>query len=214
MVEGTTENGASVSWNVGIRSSNIYDGPVTLTFVAYDKAGNSSIKRYPCSVSNNGPRFAGFSYGTDDNGNGVIDSGELIDERSHIYASENREGLDKNGNKVTSITRKNSSDIHAVAQLLDGESDRITVKGLFKVVPEVVGGNRGLGYSYTYLGTDETTHTTAKQRLSELGASGLRDSEDLSITITVRDFIENEIKEGDQWFRFDIYDNTVANYGE
>ena len=53
------------------------DGNVTMSFVAYDAAGNYTSQNINQKISNNAPRIAGVVFGTDTNLDGQIKGNEI-----------------------------------------------------------------------------------------------------------------------------------------
>ena len=215
MIEGIIESGTMCTWKAFIDSKLILDGDVKLHFVAFDKAGNAVEKEYDANVKNNAPRLYGVKYGTDVNGNGTIEAGEYITNFNDIYSvhsgSTTYYGYDgSTDNPKTEITA----------------TERLTVKDSLKVVPRVVGGNLGLGYTYTYKQnpTVPTTTTTSFKAYSGAGHYNSDDTElrpdTLGIEIGQKDFIQH-IKDGEQNITFKLWDKTdgttagsTSNYAE
>ena len=211
MIEGIIESGTMCTWKAFIDSKLILDGDVKLHFVAFDKAGNATEKEYSAIVRNNAPRLYGVKYGTDVNGNGTIEAGEYITTFNDIYSvhsgSTTYYGYDgSTDNPKTEITA----------------TERLTVKDSLKVVPRVVGGNLGLGYTYTYKqnpAVPTTTTTSFKDYTSEGHSTDLR-PDNLGIEIEQEFFIGN-INDGDQEITFNLWDKTdgttvgsTSNYAE
>ena len=215
MIEGIIESGTMATWKAFIDSKLILDGDVKLHFVAFDKAGNATEKIYDAIVKNNSPRLYGVKYGTDVNGNGTIEAGEYITNFNDIYSvhsgSTTYYGYDgSTDNPKTEITA----------------TERLTVKDSLKVVPRVVGGNLGLGYTYTYKQNPAvpTTTTTSFKAYSGAGHYNSDDTElrpdTLGIEIGQKDFIQH-IKDGEQNITFKLWDKTdgttagsTSNYAE
>ena len=198
MIEGIIESGTMCTWKAFIDSKLILDGDVKLHFVAFDKAGNAVEKEYDANVKNNAPRLYGVKYGTDVNGNGTIEAGEYITTFNDIYSvhsgSTTYYGYDgSTDNPKTEITA----------------TERLTVKDSLKVVPRVVGGNLGLGYTYTYKpdpALPATTTTSFKDYTSEGHSTDLR-PDTLGIEITQKFFIQH-INDGEQDITFNLWDKT------
>lgn len=198
MIEGIIESGTMCTWKAFIDSKLILDGDVKLHFVAFDKAGNAVEKEYDANVKNNAPRLYGVKYGTDVNGNGTIEAGEYITTFNDIYSvhsgSTTYYGYDgSTDNPKTEITA----------------TERLTVKDSLKVVPRVVGGNLGLGYTYTYKpdpALPATTTTSFKDYTSEGHSTDLR-PDTLGIEIEQKFFIGN-ISDGEQEITFNLWDKT------
>ena len=202
MIEGIIESGTMCTWKAFIDSKLILDGDVKLHFVAFDKAGNAVEKEYDANVKNNAPRLYGVKYGTDVNGNGTIEANEYITTFNDIYSvhsgSTTYYGYDgSTDNPKTEITA----------------TERLTVKDSLKVVPRVVGGNLGLGYTYTYK-PDPALPATTTTSFKAYSGAGHYNSDDtelrpdtLGIEIGQKDFIQ-KIQDGDQKITFDLWDKT------
>jgi len=215
MIEGVRQNGTTYNWTASIDSSLIYDGPITIHFVAFDAAGNMTYKKYSGNVSNNAPRIAGVSFGTDNNGNGVIsDDDEMITAYSGWYNkdSENKQtGVTQNGKKANG---QNVSVFNVGYNEYDKKWETaLVVKGDVKVVPEIVGGNTGLGYSVMQGNTILKNYTDYKN-VGHSSDGSIRPTKDLDlgidleITLTVKDFLDNSIPDGEKQFSFLIWDKT------
>lgn len=211
MIEGIIESGTMCTWKAFIDSKLILDGDVKLHFVAFDKAGNATEKEYSAIVRNNAPRLFGVKYGTDVNGNGTIEDGEYVKTFNDIYSVQSGSttyyGYDGSTNKPkTEITA----------------TERLTVKDSLKVIPRVVGGNLGLGYTYTYKQNHTDPDSAAKTEPStgiaeyspaEGHATDLRYKDDplgtekLGIEITQKFFIQH-INDGEQDITFNLWDKT------
>ena len=202
MVEGISNSGTTYTWTVSINSSLIYDGPININFVAFDAAGNAIKNTYSGIVSNNQPRIAGVKFGTDENGNGSVEENELNKGWSGIYANVSSSipaGYITMTQKATSLSIPE-----------DLNTSALKIKGKTVVKPEIVGGNSGLGYTYS-VGT-YSTETTTDLSNEHSDSNDIRD--DLDIAITVEDFIKNNISEGAQTFTFNIWDKTEGlTYG-
>lgn len=215
MIEGIIESGTMCTWKAFIDSKLILDGDVKLHFVAFDKAGNATEKEYSAIVRNNAPRLYGVKYGTDVNGNGTIEDGEYIktfnDKYSVLVGTTPYYGYEgSTGNPKTKITA----------------TERLTVKDSLKVVPRVVGGNLGLGYTYTYK-PDPALPATTTTSFKAYSGAGHYNSDDitlrpdtLGIEIGQKDFIQH-IQDGEQKITFKLWDKTdgttvgsTSNYAE
>lgn len=215
MIEGIIESGTMCTWKAFIDSKLILDGDVKLHFVAFDKAGNAVEKEYDANVKNNAPRLYGVKYGTDVNGNGTIEDDEYIKTFNDKYSVQSGtttyygyEG--STGNPKTEITA----------------TERLTVKDSLKVVPRVVGGNLGLGYTYTYK-PDPALPATTTTSFKAYSGAGHYNSDDitlrpdtLGIEIGQKDFIQH-IQDGEQKITFKLWDKTdgttvgsTSNYAE
>lgn len=201
MVESYSET--SGEWTVAVNSQNILDGPIDIHFVAFDKAGNKTSSSYSGTVSNNTPRIAGIRLGTDLNGNNVVDNDELITVYSGLYdtASDNKitgvsvNGQKPNGEKVTSL------------DISDNGNAVMTIKGTSKFIPEIVGGNTSLGWSYA---VDSVKHPFTKfTGAGHSDSDDVRDTATTTIELTMVDFLKDKVTDGEnKKFTFSIWDET------
>ena len=150
ITESFTNQGSEWYFDASVNSKNLPDGPITLHMVAFDKAGNCSewasyrtdtegnIIDLDFVVSNNAPRIAGMIIGTDENGDGIVDDDEFIEEGySTIYAL----GYDnKTGDPITNTTLP--------VQNGNTPNSALTIKGHTEIKPELVGGNGQIYYKY------------------------------------------------------------------
>lgn len=124
----------------------------------------------PAFVSNNRPRIAGVIFGTDYNGNGIIDTDEKITSyRAHQTKGEYDANHADDVWGITSITGftgnsssdktvydpngKQKKDPNLKAEKLKTEltldiEDKMTVRGYTEITPEIVGGNGAIYYQY------------------------------------------------------------------
>lgn len=202
MVEGISKSGTTFNWTASINSSLISDGPINIHFVAFDAAGNAISNVYSGNVANNQPRLAGVKFGTDENGNSTIEDSELQTAWSGIYA--NTEGAIPAGYKTA--TEKVLS--LSIPENLDRAA--LKVKGLTVVKPEVVGGNNGLGYTYSVDSYTSTIATLSSQHSdSDEIRTGLND-----VVISVEDILKNSITDGEKTFTINVWDKTEGlTYG-
>lgn len=214
MVEGVTQSGTTWKWSASIDSSLILDGAITMNFVAFDQAGNASgVKQYSGTISNNAPRIAGVKFGNDDNNNGKVDEDELVTTYSMIYTSLNNGGI-RNG--YVSANQIADNVVIPFANSNGTYSDAINIKGAFLVRPEIVGGNKGIGYNYKVTRGDadiysvsevkrlSTVHSSGDEVRSEKNGTNLDD-----IEISVREMVSNGISDGSNAvFDFTLWDYT------
>ena len=209
MIESAIRNGTAYNWSASINSSNIHDGIVTVHFVAFDNAGNVTHKSFKAKVANNAPRIAGAVYGTDSNGNNVLDESEKIYSYHLVNTKDENYGDRRNyGNGYKIKTKQTSLDIGS-------NSDYLVVKGALTVIPEIVGGNDGLGYTYEYTTTSTSTPTYQKPLTKYTGVGNGNDTDirtdDLSMAIPLTEFLNagHKVKEGEvQTVKFVIWDYT------
>lgn len=214
MVEGVSQSGTTWKWSASIDSSLILDGAITMSFVAFDQAGNvSGVKQYSGTVSNNAPRIAGVMFGNDDDNNGTVDEDELVKTYSMIYTSLNNGGI-RNGY----ISANQIADDVVIPSQVSGGTyiDALNVKGSFLVRPEIVGGNHGIGYNYKVSrgGTDiysvndvvrlSSVHSSGDEVRSESSGTKLDD-----IEISLEEMVSKGISDGSNAvFDFTLWDYT------
>ena len=172
MVETITQTGSSYNWTASIVSTKIPDGPITIHVVAIDNAGNTNYGYVKTKVENNRPRIAKVLLGTDLNEDGYYDwnaseapvttgdsekdtkNGKAFGEFSYFSALNSKSG-------------KAQSDV-----TLDSSSFKV-ISGLC-IIPEFVGGNKGLAYilenpsdlaKATYKSGDVVSEMTSKNNI-------------------------------------------------
>jgi hypothetical protein len=201
MIEGVQFSGGEYSWNASIDSSNMLDGNVTMSFVGYDAAGNYTECSIAQKISNNAPRIAGVSFGTDIDLDGSIAVNEMTETYSAAFTNvvNVKDGLYYNGQ---------NTDGEWITEYTIPES--ITVKGAVKLKPMIVGGNTALGWQYTYKTKTGATQSTAVTTYAGVGHSndGSVRTSDLSINISLKNFLAINIGEGNQNLKFTIWDKT------
>ena len=145
MVESVLKTGTTWKWEANINSRNIPDGTVTLHYVAFDAAGNYSAKEIPdLQIANNAPRLASLKVWTDYNGNGQQDENEFDTK----YYSKKTVVI---GGKSQTKSQDLTSDLLLSGNDKDdstGGSAFMTIKAETKLIPELVGGNGDLYYTY------------------------------------------------------------------
>ena len=201
MIEGVQFSGGGYNWNASIDSSNMLDGNVTMSFVGYDAAGNYTERSIAQKISNNAPRIAGVSFGTDIDLDGSIAVNEMTETYSAAFTNvvNVKDGLYYNGQ---------NTDGEWITEYTIPES--ITVKGAVILKPMIVGGNTELGWQYTYKTKNGTTQSTAVTQYAGVGHSndGSVRTSDLPINISLKNFLAINIGEGNQNLKFTIWDKT------
>lgn len=174
----------------------------TLTSSIIEKNSySSSTYAAAAYVSNNAPRLANLTVGSDRNGNGKIDD----DETTILYTSaKNWE------NKITELTAGTSSNAF------------ITAKGKTEIRPEILGGNGSLFYTYDIKKNDGSAITASgsKVDLKDADGNALTGSESEEnaqtavITMQLGDFLNKNITDctADKPHQasFTIFDSTEA----
>ena len=156
MIESVDKSGTTWEWSASICSRNISDGPVTLHYVVFDKAGNYTEASVDGTVSNNRPRIAGVIVKTDYNGDGdVTDDGETINNYSILFNDAYKEYytggegpawiFDPEARVKNTASKK---PLPTEQTFGDVDSPVAVLRGYTKIQPEIVGGNDGIYYSY------------------------------------------------------------------
>ncbi len=219
MVERYSET--SGEWTVSIDSNNIKDGAITIHFVAYDKAGNITYKAYNCVVANNVPRFAGVKFGTDINGDGKVEGDEIKTTYTGWYNIDpenknKKDGITENGSaangeKITlwAIPGKTNN----ITEMDDNADPVMTIKGKLKVIPEIVGGNDGLGWNYK-INNGNYIYNKYKE-MTGAGHSGSTDIRSTNLTtFEIPDYeLISNTSDGENIFTFTISDQTGGAIG-
>ena len=152
MAESYSKSGTYYTWDSSIDSTNIPDGPVTVTVVAFDKAGNAAAESLSTRVSNSPVRITSVKLATDLNGNGSFEESE----GTTFYAFKNADG--------TGDTTKGTDIWNLDTQTeLYGSSTtgkRWYVKKDLQVTPEFVGGTSPFYWTFAK-DTDDKDATTA-----------------------------------------------------
>lgn len=221
MIESVDTQGVTTTWSAGIDSSLIMDGSITIHFVAFDEAGNTNYSSYSGNVKNNAPRLYGFKYATDRNSNGKIDDDEWIDDYSQKFSVLDI-GADETEGTSDDVTlygyeKSGANRNKKVRQVI---TDRLTVKGLTKMVPQIVGGNKGLAYTVGYQDDataeadtriKDITNTTSNE-LDNTHSTGVRRGEDddvpYEITLGAGDFLEASGLTGNKYISYKVWDYT------
>lgn len=224
MVESYKES--SGEWTVSINSKNIYDGVIQIHFVAFDEAGNKTTQLYTASVANNAPRIAGVVFGTDTNGNGTFE--EESEKRfgyNGIYTVGPKtqkqnitvNGQAANGTKISKLALPNDgTDITVIDNT---KNSLMTVKGDMIVIPEIVGGNKGLSWTYSVDGVNKSTSATVLNNTHSADDSVRTDN--TTIVLDTLTLLKNTTEDKATVFGFKIWDHTEgttpgtnSNYAE
>lgn len=153
MVESVSKQGAVWTWEANINSQNIADGSIILHYVAFDKAGNLATADVSnANVKNNAPRLASLEVWSDFNENGTKDAGESD---TKYYNGKERKLGGSYGTRATAVTSElivsgNDKDYTVAEGETEYGSAFMTVKATTTFIPELVGGNGALYYTYKY----------------------------------------------------------------
>ncbi len=139
-------------------SNYIPDGPGELVVFAFDKAGNVVSGEYAASVQNNAPRLTRVMLATDLNGDDEYQydnsNGDPINDLSDDATANGTEF----GEFAFYSTLNNMGEPSNIATVsLPAGRDPFIVKDKLLVVPEFVGGNGEISYTYN-IGTAETNN--------------------------------------------------------
>lgn len=166
MIESVDKNGTTWTWEANICSSNMSDGPVTLHYVVFDKAGNSTPGSVNGNVKNNAPRLASLRVWSDFNENGTEQEDESD---TFYYMGKPRIVGGTTLERATAITSElvvsgNKKDYN------DSGSAFMTVKASTRFIPEIIGGNNELYYSYRYKKNSTTDWTNPVYGATSIGS--------------------------------------------
>ncbi len=139
-------------------SNYIPDGPGKLVVFAFDKAGNVVFGEYDASVQNNAPRLTRVMLATDLNG----DEKYQYDNSNGNPVNDLSDDATANGTEFGEFafysTLNNMGEPSNIATVsLPAGRDPFIVKDKLLVVPEFVGGNGEISYTYN-IGTAETNN--------------------------------------------------------
>ena len=181
----------------------------------------------PAFVSNNQPRIAGVIFGSDDNANGRVDP--IVRDASGSITSYGEMNVsyggwynsaDPYGNKKQGITvngKKANGEAVNTFNIPEGlDSAALTIKGETKIIPEIVGGNNGLSYTYSVTKSGETTpyFNSSAEVLSDEDSitDDVRSNIEINLTtvkLLTPDSKSKTIADGkNQKFEFKIWDKT------
>ena len=217
MSESVVKTQSIWEWEASLNSRNIPDGPVTIHYVAYDKAGNPRHGSQTAYISNNKPRLAGVILKTDYNGDGnftedtaTVQVGEVI----KSYASSTSYKAYYTGIKGTGASAKyvfdpdekvyGTNSKNPLGDLVCGTSDApvAVLRGKTEIQPEIVGGNGAIRYEYDVGGVKG-------KNLTALITEGSIDYTAITGTIKVHPGDLRSFGDGDsKLFRFVFWDST------
>lgn len=144
MIESISQLGIGYTWSASVDSTNIPDGPINIHVVAIDNAGNISKGSIATKVENNRPRIAKVLLGTDLNEDGRYDWNAS---EAPVTTGDSDKDT-KNGKafgEFSYFSALNSNSEKAQSEVtLDSSSFKV-ISGLC-IIPEFVGGNKGLAY--------------------------------------------------------------------
>ncbi|MDY4902928.1 MAG: hypothetical protein SO116_08695 [Treponema sp.] len=213
MIESVSKSGTTWTWEANICSKNIPDGPVTLTYTAFDQAGNYATQSTTGNICNNAPRLAGVKIGTDSNGNGKID--EVTNAQGKVTYSEWH----------TAYSGMYSTYNKAVSSLVITDEDNdakgyVTLNGYTQIVPEILGGNNEIYYQYAYGSSKSASETAAMNNVTTpLVATENYQSENTlalsnGIELSTGDILRLNISDtsvnSPAWFTINLWDKTEA----
>ncbi len=161
MIESAETIIGTTIWSAKINSNNIPDGPATLHYVVFDKAGNvSDEKLVDVLVKNNAPRFASLHVWCDYDGSeeGKALTGDdkptekATGEESADYYVAGRDRRIKDAvtgviNRVTKSQDTTENMVVGTVNDKDGSFVMVAKDDMY-FVPEIVGGNGDLYYDY------------------------------------------------------------------
>ncbi|MBR3644869.1 MAG: hypothetical protein IKN54_00470, partial [Lachnospiraceae bacterium] len=200
-----------------ICSRNIADGPITLHYVVFDKAGNYTPDSVTGTVSNNRPRIAGATFATDYNGDGdTEDDGESFANYSSASSYTNYWTGGTEASPVFDpdkiVKNSNAKNPVPTSQIFGSASGPIAVlRGKTVITPEIVGGNGKIYYSYKI----NNDNSKKGQNSSQIIDNGSLDytAKTGNITIQLGDLLSwNDTENASTaWpFEFTFWDSTAG----
>ncbi len=168
MLESVNKQGTTWTWEANINSQNMKDGAVTLHYVAFDKAGKYAEESVEVNIANNAPRLASLTVWSDFNEDGEMQAAECD---TKYYKGKERK-ID--GNYLTKATDV-TSELVVSANGYDYNSNPTkgsafkTVKATTRFIPELVGGNNELYYTYKYGSAAALDSATPKKGSATIG---------------------------------------------
>lgn len=147
MIETLSVSGTSYTWSASIFSKNIPDGPIEIHVVAIDNAGNTNHGYVKSTIQNSRPRLAKIFLGTDLNGNGKFDfqaDAPVVNEKTDM--KKNTPAGKEFGEFVyySCLNPDNGKE----QDITDLGEKNFTIKNRLSIIPEFVGGNNSISYTY------------------------------------------------------------------
>ncbi|MBO5401426.1 MAG: Ig-like domain repeat protein [Spirochaetaceae bacterium] len=176
-------------------SKNIPDGPITICYVAYDEAGNCSMKEsVSTKIENNPPAIAKVWLGTDLNGDTKITEDEEVTVYGDNYDPETFDPL---------ATENRNISIDATTKFT--AKDKTTIRA------DIVGGNNALYYYFGYyskIEEKEIENVFENHKATELS----KGNGNYLITLTSEDLKSFDSKTGDFFVEYwDSTEETIYN---
>ena len=176
MIEDVSKLDTTWTWEANICSRNIPDGPIDIVYVVYDLAGNSRSDTVSGYVCNNQPRIAGVTIKTDYTGNNVAEY-EVTDYSAAELSEDSvtgEIGTAPNAKNVydpfaNSLTKNDEYPLSQTMTAGTAANPVLKVRGLTQIIPEIVGGNGTVYYSYSI---ENTTKTLADDTHPKLEGDG------------------------------------------
>ncbi len=202
--------GTTYIWSAQIDSKKIPDGKAYLNYVVFDGAGNYRAEEVECIVQNKAPRIAGITLGTDDDGNGQVDSYEMKDSYHNAFAGGYKTNSGNKQIRAVNVTFPDTATAENPAAALK-------VKGKTKIVPEIIGGYGAISYTYKIAKRDgngwETdpyyTYSASKPLGTAVTQEDMPINKTNDIVLEVADMVSTGILAGNnQKFIFEIADST------
>lgn len=181
MPETISKTSTTWSWDATLHSTNMPDGPVTLVILVFDNAGNVNGTQINTIVSNNAPRIAKISFGTDLDGNSKVENNESGLNEIVTYNILSAEGMEK---------EKYELDFDAPVSETDStkkySAGKFRIKNGLAVVPEFTGGNGEikLVVKNSFTNQDDKTAAVKGSGTSLIKNTGLASGNTTEKTIT------------------------------
>lgn len=204
MLESMVTLGTETTWSASFDSTNIPDGPLEVHVVVFDKAGNARHGNVTTKVTNNKPRIARVTLGTDLDGSGEIEDSE----KTLFYAKSEKPELTKTVNGQTVENYEAGVDNWT----LDAGGLDWKIKKDLSITPEFVGGTGAIHYYYspaagkTNLTSAQGTNDSAS--VKQTGTLSRTDGK-VSGTITItNDKLLSDTDDEINTYRFSFWDET------
>lgn len=164
----------SVNGNKGTASNNLISG--------FDYIYDANKKAY---VSNNAPRIAGVTVGTDYNGNGIVEASE----KQTKYVAQKR--VQFSGTYTDVAGDITSLFIASGDNTSDGDA-MMAIKGAASVEAEIIGGNGNIFYQYSIDGSTYKDHATIAAIAANAAGAFQKNTTAMSITREANEGLAND----------------------
>lgn len=215
MIEKVDKSGTSWLWEANICSKNISDGPVELVYVVFDKAGNCTFDSVSATVCNYRPRLAGFTLETDYNGDSVMDESLTDYNAQNISLNSITSSKIIDGQTVNVYDPEAKSQVYSKVyplstNMVKGSVDEpvMKVRGYTSLMPEIVGGNGALYYSYSIVNGSKKLEGKNQNAIVASASTDFTINESNKIDIQTGDLIKIGNSSSGIPFEFKFWDSA------